>query len=548
MYKFIDVNETPVNSLPAEAMQLNGQYLENLVPGYRTLTAAGREVLAPDIKTIDVANRDGLLYRGKRYPARVITVSYQLKAATREAFRAAFNTLCAALDVEEARLIFADEPDVYFTGTPSGIGEIEPGRLSVTGEIELTCTDPFKYSVTEYEVPPLDDDGKTFSIFYQGTVPTAPILETTFAPAGTDTENLGGDCGFVAFVNDRDKIIQLGDVDEPDGFEFNKSQTLVNQTFTSYSGTTATNWPENSATLQPLAHIADQVGSVAISTDPSPWLTKQIGIHSSGTGDYWHGPAIERTIPAQASGHVGSKDWQLTYQQRLCMSNAKTASKEAGLFMATVSGVETQVINGETIQVTVPIGAVSVFKEAVGTTGKIHTYVHGKYKEETVCDISHKNWQFGYSDTIGGPDQLTTTILKTGQYISFNIAGLNLIYSDESIADLEATKVSFYLATKKTLTPLRTNGIYWARFVNLACDTWKDIPNKFASGDVLTADCSNAEVRLNGLSMPSLGALGNDWETFKLQPGYNQILTAHSEWVDAGKEPAFKLRYREVFL
>jgi len=442
--------------------------------------------------------------------------------------------------VEEAQLIFADEPGVYFTGTPSGVGEIEPGRRAVTGEINFTCTDPFKYSVIEHEVSPLDDSGTTFSVLYQGTVPAFPTLEVAFAPA-TEDENVDGECGFVAFVNDKSKIIQLGDVDEPDGYEYDMSQTLVNQIFTKYSGTISTNWPSNQAVLQSLAHAVAQTGSVAVHTDETASAVKMIGASAYGTGNYWHGPTITRTIPAQASGHVGSKDWWLTYQQRMCMSSSKSASKEGGMFLAVVSGLE----NG----VETPIAAVGVIKDTVGTTAKIQTYVHNRYKGRIAMqDISRKNVYLGYPSNPSYPSKLTTAILKTGNRISFNIAGHESTYTDDAIADMEATKVSFYFAAQKTNTPIGTNGLYWARFVNLACDTWREVPNKFSSGDVVTADCAKAEVLLNNLPMPSLGALGNDWEMFCLTPGSNQIMTAYSDWVTAGKEPTFKMRYREVFL
>lgn len=47
MYGFRDVNETSDSViLPSEAMQINGEYIENLVEGYRTLSVSGRESLS----------------------------------------------------------------------------------------------------------------------------------------------------------------------------------------------------------------------------------------------------------------------------------------------------------------------------------------------------------------------------------------------------------------------------------------------------------------------------------------------------------------------
>ena len=65
---------------------------------------------------------------------------------------------------------------------------------------------------------------------------------------------------------------------------------------------------------------------------------------------------------------------------------------------------------------------------------------------------------------------------------------------------------------------------------------------------MVEADCEDGEIYLNDARAPELGALGNDWETFYLEPGTNQIGVAWSDWVPAGSAPSCKIRYREVFL
>jgi len=44
MYNFVDTTERyPGQNLPSEALMFNGSYLENVIPGYRTLYVSGRE-------------------------------------------------------------------------------------------------------------------------------------------------------------------------------------------------------------------------------------------------------------------------------------------------------------------------------------------------------------------------------------------------------------------------------------------------------------------------------------------------------------------------
>lgn len=243
MYNFIDVNEVSEVLLPSEALQINGEYIENLIEGYRTLHVAGREALSPELNTIEIGVRDGSTVKSKRYPARTITVTYQIIAKDNDSFRDAYNKLGSILNVQDAELIFNDEPDKYFIGTPSYIEDVDPGNNAVVGEFEILCADPFKYSVKEYlALPHINPLTRTisFMIDYDGTYKSYPKLQANFF---TDDETTAdgqssvelatdGDCGYVAFFNETEKIIQLGNANEEDSESYPKSQTLINQTFT----------------------------------------------------------------------------------------------------------------------------------------------------------------------------------------------------------------------------------------------------------------------------------------------------------------------------
>ena len=100
---------------------------------------SGRELLGSEITDLEIGNSDGSRYQSKKYPSRSITVTYQLLAGSDAAYRDAFNKLNQILDVEEAQIIFADEPGMYFIGTKASVGEVEPGTNKVIGEIEYTA-------------------------------------------------------------------------------------------------------------------------------------------------------------------------------------------------------------------------------------------------------------------------------------------------------------------------------------------------------------------------------------------------------------------------
>ena len=311
MYNFVDTIEVSGSYvLPSEALQLNGDYIENQISGYRTLNVSGREALSPEVESYTTGVRDGSWLKHKRYPERIITVKYQLVAESSEAFREAYNKLGAILNVKDARLIFNDEQDKFFIGTPCTIGAVEPGRNAVVGEFEILCTDPFKYSVMEYEAEAnLIDNG--FLIEYKGTHKSYPTLEAAFYSEDESSAALtgNGDCGYVAFFNEEEKIIQLGDPDEADTAEYARSQTLVSQMFdkeTAWGTVAQTNWATNVGKL--FSSNVQQSGSVnpavsAYLTTVSPTTSGTLLTKESTQAK----PNIKYTVTAQASGREDDK-------------------------------------------------------------------------------------------------------------------------------------------------------------------------------------------------------------------------------------------------
>lgn len=180
IYNFTDTlkRATP-GELPGEALFINGEAIENLIEGYRTLYVKGRESMSAEIALMEQGKADGSLFNYKRYPERVITVGFQIIAATNEKYRFAFNLLGGILNVTEAQLIFNDELDKFYIGTPGEIDEIEPGANKIVGEFNIVCATPFKYSVEEKSVSvPARTSATEKTFLYNGTVPTRPRIES----------------------------------------------------------------------------------------------------------------------------------------------------------------------------------------------------------------------------------------------------------------------------------------------------------------------------------------------------------------------------------
>ena len=568
MYGFIDTTDfrEQTKILPSEAVMINGVYLENVIEGYRTLYVKGREALSPEIEVGEVGVRNGAYLKNKRFPARVLTVGYQIVADSLNAFNTAFMQLNDLLNVEEAQIMFADETDKYLTGTPSGFDEIPAGQLSVKGEYTIVCTDPFKYSITEYEVAPTLDDGATFFVDYQGTYPAYPVLQTDFYKNATKG-NTDGNCGFVAFSTQNADVLQFGYVADPE--EVNEEvQELVDGETTTWTETkclinepfdTITGWSSNNGYTGSIYYLANGTPAVNFLNGGTD---KALYASGYGSGSQWHGTTVKRSIPNDGGNPstTGAVDWSLHGTMRFASNKtAKTAKKQTGRITIAVLNS-----NG------VALAGVSVQKKKGTSQGTITMIVNNKsVKTFKNVDLSYYNKYFGYKKKAKNKRPCNYDITKSGSKFTFNVGGKTFSYKLASLESAVATQVSAFIASWGSAPAVSWMGIYSCQFTSTSVkqtktsETWQELTTKvetkniFTTNDVLVCDCADGSVRLmnayatdevNGGLHPELGALGNDWESFYLVKGTNQIGTMYSDWVTTAYKPTFTLRYRERYL
>lgn len=251
-----------------------------------------------------------------------------------------------------------------------------------------------------------------------------------------------------------------------------------------------------------------------------------------GSGYGWYGPSITRKLPQDSSGITGAVNGQLSYFHKLSIGSGSAGVSQCGGFQALLvhgSGNERKIVAG-----------VFLYKSSNGKNGRAIFYINGEGLDNIDVDLSFENRNFQAG--------IASTITKTGDIVTFNLGGITRTFRSSAIKDMEVNEITFAFLQYADRPRLSFNGLYSAKFVKSNCQTWKDIPNKFSANDVLEADCQEGNVYLNGVLNQSLGALGNDWEGFYLTPGLNQIGFTYSDWVPAEYAPAFKVRYREVFL
>ncbi|MGJ0781245.1 distal tail protein Dit [Lacticaseibacillus rhamnosus] len=135
------------NQRPAEAMLIDGQYIEDLIPGYSTLQVSGRELLSQSIEKQTIGKSDGEFIQYVRNPSREIVVGYRLAAADNLSFRQAFYKLNDILHGENHQVSFNDDPSKYWIATFSDIDDVPKGRNAITSSFTLFVPDGVAHSV-----------------------------------------------------------------------------------------------------------------------------------------------------------------------------------------------------------------------------------------------------------------------------------------------------------------------------------------------------------------------------------------------------------------
>ena len=565
MYTFRDTTDhteiTP--ALPSEAVSINGQYLENVVDGYRTLYTKGRESLEVELNTYSVGVADGETFKYKRYPARKLTIGFQLIAPDTWEFRRRFNQLNNLLSLDEADFIFNDETDKFFAGIPIFNAEVEAGQLSVKGEWQIYCAYPFKRSIVP-TVLTLDnaevtDTSATFAIEYKGGQPARPVLRAKFAGAksgGSSSED--GDCGFVAFMDGNENIIQLGNPDIIDRDEYASAVTFINHEFIDTTG-----WTVSDVT----------VGSIS----DTYWMNGQ-----GQTQSY----AIMGSSGSLKQTTDGAVNLEVDLVQRLCVSSPN----QTGTFGVSVSDANDNVVVG-----------FRIVKSGNGTTGRVEYIVGGTVVGQDNIDVSYYNNHFGYcqrtpvyvQETYTVPttqrvkvqvktkkkkkkkkyktitqtvwvkrvrtvqrgwnytqSNLNSMIYKDGDEISFDIGNLpTRTFKAPALNQTVAKTIELYSSGT-----FNTNAVHSCLFRRETGAIFAEQPNVFTAGDIVEADCNDATVQIyregsiGGTLEPQYGALGNDWESFMLTNGVNQIRATWSDWVDPNYKPQIEIEYNEVFI
>lgn len=525
MYEFVDtISESSKDDKPTEAMTFNGILLEDQIPGYRTLWVSGRESLETEIKEDEIGLRNGAFYRGKRHTTRDLKVGFQLLAESSQAFRLAFNILNQYLNQGNARAVFADEPDKFFTVNSVSIDDVPEGTDSVTGVITLHCSDPYKYSL---ETKQVSGQNGIITIDYMGTKSVPVVLEAV----------VNSDNGYVGFTNDSGHALQFGTGEEVDKVKQEASETLLAINMTEDD---TQQWSFGDGVFSDAYGFAQygQYENVIRNYPDTGQSATQHCVHMRTRGQsnrLWNGIGLRRQLGPDSSGRMSFKNG-FAYWRLAIMASME---EEQGITQIGISDKNKQ-----------PLAAITFIKNSLTDKIQVELLI-GTTKVKTDIQMNC-NGDERLNQTLGFSNG-HFSITKSGSTITFGM-GRNYTfdagdYGYSGFADREIADLNIFIGaltnTDKAWPQIKIQDVYKAAFRADNVEYTIDVPNRFLPGTVIQADTGTGEVKINGQVNYDSGAIGNQYEGFELHPGRNTIRCHASDFAEGVYYSAY---YREAYI
>lgn len=511
MYQFTDTIDLPqVQPLMPESVSINGVYIENAISGYKTLNVSGRELLNANEDDYTIGNMTGAYYRSRKYDTREIVVTYQLLADTDAEFRSKYNQLNAILDVEQAQIIFADEPDKYFVATKTKNSQVDPGRNSVTGEITFFCADPRKYALEE----------KTFEFVANAD----GILEATVENEGTQAVpinyevTMNHENGFIGLIAD-EEVLQYGLVEEEDTIDAVRSTQMINANrYDDFDGY----WGLNDAGLSQMLFQSDMAinGTLREVTHQGK---SYVALGSQGSGNAWHGASFTRNIDTSQTADPTLINFKANLKTWFEMSRVS----DTGVLMWSIADTDSQ-----------RLMSITLTKTTLNSQdGFIHLWVQGQGVVKSI------KWQ---------PNNQSLTSLKGGwmhmlknhDYFEFNVLGKTYGFTFPALEQKSAEHIGFYLGQYGNFSNLMTRMYVESVIFRRDDEYLYDIPNRYAAGDVMEVDGKEGIMTVNGVAQMEDEIVGSRY--FKAEPGRTVIQLYTSTFSDPA--PTATATIREAWL
>ena len=423
------------------------------------------------------------------------------------------DKLMEILNVSEPKpLIFESVPDRVFYAIPSGdLDFSEEGPLG-EGTIEWIIPDGVAYSTVEksFQAEANDNGDLEVTVVNNGTEAVQVDYEITH-----NHEN-----GYIGIVSEYGAI-QLGKVQEADGESYQQNETLIDgiQTLVDAADDHGTNYMHPDHDMGGTLDYMEEEGALVI------------GSMGTGQPGKWCGGMRTIPVPEDSEGETGAKNFWC-YLNWYFQTGLLGQTGEQSIAFLTA---DNKVICGY-----------SLYKSDMsGNTAALEFWLNGKVVESKLFTPSGNQYENPFNGPRGNQD-----ITKEGDRVRFYWDGIYSYKSDPAIKDMVCTKiqVAFTQYYGRNINPwgqyVTRNYLRNMIFQKMAVDKWKDIPNRYAAGDVITIDGAATKVYRNGMNITGDEITGSKY--FLAPPGETKIQFSFSDF--SNPKPTVKAKIREAYL
>lgn len=456
---------------------------------------------------------NGARFQYQKYGSKIFSMPFSMEADSEMNLKEKYDSLQRILNViEPVPLIFEKTPDRYCLAIPSG--NLEFDQILETGEGTITwiVPDGVAHSTVEKVFTAAADDNG--------------VLKATIVNNGTDVAPISykithnHENGYIGIVSEYGAI-QLGKVQEADGENYQQNETLL-------SGIQAIlDAPDDHGTnyMHPNHDMGGGLGYTSNSGG--------VVINSMGTGapGKWCGGMRTISIPQDSEGETGAKNFWCYLNWWFQTAYLGQTGEQSIAFLT----ADNKVICGYSLYKT----------DMSGNTAALEFWLNGKIVATKTFTPSDNQMANPFDGPRGNQD-----IRKEGDKVTYYWFGSYNPYTDPAVKDMVCTKiqVAFTQYYGRNIDPdsqyVTRNCLRNLKFQKMGVEKWRDVPNRYSAGDVITIDGETTKIYRNGMNITRDEVAGCTY--FSAPPGETVVEFQVSDFCTPA--PTIEASIREVFL
>ena len=461
-------------------------------------------------ETVSIGSAKGEIFQYNVYKSKQIEISYQIYNRRAEYLVNFRRGLSALIYTDEPKkLIFSDEPNIYYNAILDGEQTLEEEEYKSSGILRFLIPDGVAHSVAEKTA---ENYGSNQITLENNGTESVPInIKTT----------MKSDNGYIAFTLG-DRFYQIGKPEEADGKHYEESVKLFDDHLYEDKG-----WLVNQGITPPVTSERLQNGVVKYvkeSTNEGYATTKDYG-----SGNSWHGASLTKIVPKDVNNKY-PVNWKVAYRFDFNTDGAVFKGVQVGHTSVTMIDENDDIICSIIFEDTSPVNEYYYMAVFIGNKNVWHT--------DSTFPMAKKGV------TARGDYGPAVTAEKIGNQVTirFNNFGIcKTFYVDNP--EVELRKITWYGAAYKDHFHTENNVLRALHVIKHNVDRYEDIPNYFSNGDIVEIDGASGSVYINDAYATDVADIGS--QPLLLPPGQHTLGIITSSFASV---PDVEVTYQERWI